>query len=178
MVTADKIPNPLNNDSSYRKLVTISGPTGSQRTLRTIPLQLDRSFIVIGFRDQVGCTALYSVEVTYNVCPSTTLPDSLVYLPQTEAPSRALESTPVDGMCAVDSSHVQVSLTVLCQSNGQWNITSQFEGKCYCNEDMENVGGACSGTLRYRFFFFNDDLTVITMSLQNKIRNITARFSP
>ena len=149
-VTADKIPNPVNDDSSYRKLVTISGHTGSQRTLRTIPLQLDRSFIVIGFREEVGCTALYSVEVTYNLCPSTTLPDSLVYLPQTEVPSRALESIPVDGMCAVDSSHVQGSLTVLCQSNGQWNITSQFEGKCYCNEDMENVGGACSGTLRYR----------------------------
>ena len=152
-VKADKIPDPVNDDSSYRKLVTISGPTGAQRTLRTIPLQLDRSFIVIELRDQVGCTALYSVKVTYNVCPSTTLPDSLVYLPQTEVPSRALESTPVDGMCAVDSSHVQGSLTVLCQSNGQWNITSQFEGRCYCNEDMENVGGACSGTLRYRFFF-------------------------
>ena len=175
MVTADKIPNPINDDSSYRKLVTISGPTGSQRTLRTIPLQLDKSFIAIGFRDQVGCTALFSVEITYNVCPSTTLPDSLVYLPETEALSRALKSTPVDGMCAVDSSHVQGSLTVVCESNGQWN-TSQFEGKCYCNEDMENVGGVCSGTLRYRFL--NDDLTVITLSLQNKIRNITAHFPP
>ena len=30
----------------------------------------------------------------------------------------------------------------------------------------KTFGGACSGTLRYRFFF-NDDLTVITMSLQN-----------
>ena len=174
-VTADKIPNPIDSNSSYRKLVTISGPTGSQRTLRTIPLQLDKSFIAIGFRDQVGCTALFSVEITYNVCPSTTLPDSLVYLPETEALSRALKSTPVDGMCAVDSSHVQGSLTVVCESNGQWN-TSQFEGKCYCNEDMENVGGVCSGTLRYRFL--NDDLTVITMSLQNKIRNITAHFPP
>ena len=151
MVTTDKIPNPVNDDSSYRKLVTISGPTGSQRTLRAIPLQVDRSFIVIGFREEVGCTALYSVEVTYNVCPSTTLPNSLVDLPQTEAPSRALDSTPVDGMCAVHATNVQGSLTVLCESNGQWN-TSQFEGKCYCNEDMENVGGACSGTLRYRFF--------------------------
>ena len=153
MVTADKIPNPINSYSSYRKLVTISGLTGSQIKSRTIPLQLERQFIAIGFREQVGCEALYSVEVTYNVCSSTTLPSSLVYLPETEAPARALESTPVDGMCAVDSSHVQGSLIVLCQSNGQWN-TSQFEGKCYCNEDMENVGGACSGTLRYRFFFF------------------------
>ena len=154
---ADKIPNPVNDDSSYRKLGTISGPTGTQRTLRTIPLQLDKSFIVTGFRDQAGCTALYSVEVTYNVCPSTTLPDRLVYLQQTEAPSRALESTPVDGMCAVDSSYVQGSLTVLCESNGRWN-TSQFEGKCYCNEDMENVGGACSGTLRYHLLLKTESL--------------------
>ena len=80
-------------------------------------------------------------------------------------------------MCAVASSYVQVSLTVLCESNGQWN-TSQFEGKCYRKEDMENVGGACSGTLRYRFFFFKGNLTVITMSLQNKRRNITAHFPP
>ena len=175
MVTADKIPNPINDDSSYRKLVTISGPTGSQRTLRTIPLQLDRQFIVTGFRDQVGCEALYSVEVTYDVCPSTTLPSSLVYLPETEAPARALESTPVDGTCAVDSSYVQGSLTVLCESNGQWN-TSQFEGKCYCNEDMQNVGGACSGMLRYRFF--DEDLTVITKPLLYEVQNIAAHFPP
>ena len=176
MVTADKIPNPVNDDSSYRKLVTISGPTGNQRTLRTIPLQLDRPFIVIGFRDHVGCEALYSVEVTYNVCPTTTLKGSLVKLFETEAPSRALESNPVEGMCIEDSSHVQGNLTVLCESNGQWN-TSQFEGKCYCNEDMQNVGGACSGMLRYRFF--DDDLTVITKHLlyeqvifrRNKIGN-------
>ena len=175
MVTADKIPNPVNDDSSYRKLVTISGHTGNQRTLRTIPLLLDRSFIVIGFREEVGCTALYSVEVTYNVCPSTTLPDSLVYLPQTEAPEEALESTPVGGMCIKDSFHVQGNLTVLCESNGQWN-TSQFEGKCYCNEDMQNVGGACSGMLRYRFF--DEDLTVITKPLLYEVQNVTGRFPP
>ena len=174
-VTADKIPNPIESYSSFKKLVTISGPTGSQRTLRTIPLQLDRSFIVIGFRDQVGCTALYSIEVTYNVCPSTTLPNSLVYLPQTEAPARALESTPVDGMCIKDSSHVQGNLTVLCESNGQWN-TSQFEGKCYCNEDMQNVGGACSGMLRYRFF--DEDLTDITKPLLYEVQSITGHFPP
>ncbi|CAH3172696.1 unnamed protein product, partial [Porites evermanni] len=142
-VTADKIPNPINSNSSYRKLVTISGPTGSQRTLLTIPLQAKKQYIVLGFHDQVGCEVLYSVKVTYNVCPATTLQDNLVYLPETTAPSRLLESIPVEGMCTADSSHIQGSLNVWCESSGQWNA-SQFEGKCVCNEDMENVGGTCS----------------------------------
>ena len=145
-VTADKIPNPINSNSSYRKLVTISGPTGSQRTLLTIPLQAKKQYIVLGFHDQVGCEVLYSVKVTYNVCPATTLQDNLVYLPETVAPSRLLESILVEGMCTADSSHIQGSLNVTCESSGQWNV-SQFEGKCVCNEDMENVGGTCSGTV-------------------------------
>lgn len=145
-VTADKIPNPINSNSSYRKLATISGPTGSQRTLLTIPLQAKQQYIVLGFHDQVGCEVLYSVKVTYNVCPATTLQDSLVYLPETVPPSRLLESIPVEGMCTADSSHIQGSLNVLCESSGQWNA-SQFQGKCVCNEDMENVGGTCSGTV-------------------------------
>ena len=172
-VLSHEIPDPIKSYSSYRKLVTISGLTGSQRTLLTIPLQLERQFIVIGFRDQVGCEALYSVKVTYNVCPTTTLDDSLVKLLETEAPSRASESTPVEGMCIAGSSHVQGNLTVLCESNGLWN-TSQFEGKCICNEDMENVGGACSGMLRYRVF--DDDLKQITLLCG--VQNIAGHFPP
>ena len=174
-VLSHQIPDPINSNSSYRKLVTISGLTGSQSKSRTIPLQLDRQFIVIGFRDQVGCEALFSVEVTYNVCPSTTLDDRLVKLLETEAPSRASEATPKEGMCIADSSHVQGNLTVLCESNGRWN-TSQLEGKCICNEDMENVGGACSGMLRYQFF--DDDLIVITKPLLYEVENIPGHFPP
>ena len=145
-VTADKIPNPINSNSSYRKLITISGPTGSQRTSLTIPLQAKKQHIVLGFHDQVGCEVLYSIKVTYNVCPATTLQDSLVYLPETVPPSRLLESIPVEGMCTADSSHIQGSLNVWCESSGQWNA-SRFEGKCICNKDMENVGGTCTGTV-------------------------------
>ena len=139
-VTADKIPNPINSNSSYRKLATISGPTGSQRTLLTIPLQAKQQYIVLGFHDQVGCEVLYSVKVTYNVCPATTLQDSLVYLPETVAPSRLLESIPVEGMCTADSSHIQGSLNVWCESSGQWNA-SQFKGKRSVVKTWKNFAG-------------------------------------
>ena len=46
----------------------------------------------------------------------------------------------MEGMCTADSSHIQGSLNVWCESSGQWNA-SQFEGKCVCNEDMENLEG-------------------------------------
>ncbi|XP_073248000.1 ephrin type-A receptor 7-like [Porites lutea] len=171
-VTADKIPNPINSNSSYRKLVTISGPTGSQRTLLTIPLQAKKQYIVLGFHDKVGCEVLYSVKVTNNVCPATTLQDNLVYLPETVAPSRLLESIPVEGMCTADSSHIQGSLNVWCESSGQWNA-SQFEGKCVCNEDMENIGGTCSGCSEGTY---NNGKGLNCTVLPSNPRNITALF--
>ena len=139
-VTADKIPNPINSNSSYRKLVTISGPTGSQRTSLTILLQAKKQYIILGFHDQVGFEVLYSVKVTYNVCPAKTLQDNLVYLPETVAPSRLLESIPVEGMCTADSSHIQGSLNVWCESSGQWNA-SQFKGKRSVVKTWKNFAG-------------------------------------
>ena len=50
----------------------------------------------------------------------------------------------MEGTCAENSLHIQGSLNVTCESSGLWNV-SQFEGKCVCKEDMENVGGTCKG---------------------------------
>ena len=143
LVTSDKIPNPLTSNSSYREIAIIRGQTSVQ-TVFQIALQLKSKYFVLGFLDQGGCKVLYSVRITYNICPETTLPDSLVHLKETLAPSTALKSVQVRAICAADSFHIQGSMNISCESNGQWNV-SQFEGKCVCKEDMENIGGTCSG---------------------------------
>ena len=148
-VTSDKIPGPLTGNSSYREIATISGQASVQ-TVFPITLQLKGKYLVLSFLDQGGCKVLYSVRITYNICPSTTLQGGLVYLQETLAPLSALKSVEVKGMCAVDSFRIQGSLNVSCESSGQWNV-SQFEGKCVCKEDMENIGGTCSGMLKYPY---------------------------
>ena len=147
-VTSDLIPDPLTSNSSYREFATIRGLASGQTI--SLALQLTKGYIVLGFLDQGGCKVLSSVRITYNICPETTLDDSLVKLPETVAPSSVFESILVGGTCTVDSFHVQGSLNIACESSGQWNV-SQFEGKCVCNEDKENVGGICTGMSRYRY---------------------------
>ena len=142
-VQSDQVPHPINDNSSYRQFANISGQTVGQTNL-TIPLQIKSKFIVLGFRDQGGCRTLFSVKVTFNVCPGKTLADSLVSLPQTLAPSNDLQSIQINGSCTADSVHVQGSLNVLCESSGEWNM-SRLEGRCICNENMENTGGTCTG---------------------------------
>ena len=146
-VTSDLIPDPVTSNSSYREFATIRGQANDQTI--ALVLQLTRRYIVLGFLDQGGCKILSSVRITYNICPGTTLSNSLVDLRETVAPSSDFESILVEGTCAENSFHIQGSLNVTCESSGQWNV-SQFEGKCACNEDKENVGGTCKGMFRYQ----------------------------
>ena len=147
-VTSDLIPDPLTSNSSYREIATIRGQASDQTI--SLALQLTKGYLVLGFLDQGGCKLLSSVRITYNVCPETTLHDSLVKLRETLAPSSVFESILVEGTCTADSFHVQGSLNVTCESSGQWNF-SQFEGICVCNEDKENVGGTCTGMFRNQY---------------------------
>ena len=142
-VTSDQVPHPINDNSSYRQFANISSQNSGDKTL-TIPLQIKRKFIVLGFRDQGGCRELYSVKVTYKVCPGKTLADSLVSLPQTLAPSNDLQSVQIEGSCTVGFVNAKGSLSVFCESSGEWN-TSRLEGRCICTENMENTGGTCTG---------------------------------
>ena len=147
-VTTDLIPDPLTSNSPYREIATIHGQASDQTV--SLALQLTRRYIVLGFLDQGGCKILSSVRITYNICPGTTLFNSLVDLRETIAPSSDFESILAEGTCSADSFHVQGSLNVTCESSGQWNV-SQFEGKCVCNEDKENVGGTCTAMFRNQY---------------------------
>ena len=144
-VTTDLIPDPLTSNSSYRKFATIRGQASDQTI--SLALQLTKGYIVLGFLDQGGCKILSSVRIAYNICPGTTLSNGLVDLRETVAPSSVFESILVEGTCAENSFHIQGSLNVTCESSGQWNV-SHVEGKCICKEDMENVGGTCTGMFR------------------------------
>ena len=147
-ITSDLIPDPLTSNSSYREFATIRGQASDQTI--SLALQLTRRYIVLGFLDQGGCKILSSVRITYNICPGTTLSNSLVDLRETVAPSSDFESILVEGTCAENSFHIQGSLNVTCESSGQWNV-SQFEGKCVCNEDKENFKGTCTGMSSYGY---------------------------
>ena len=147
-VTTEWIPNPLTSNGSYREVATIRGQASGQTI--SLALQLTRRYIVLGFLDQGGCKILFSVRITYNICPSTTLHESLVDLRETVAPFSVFEPILVEGTCAENSFHIQGSLNVTCESSGQWNV-SQFEGKCVCNEDKENAGGTCTGMFRNQY---------------------------
>ena len=151
-VTSDLISDPLTSNSSYREFATIRGQASGQTI--SLALQLKKRYIVLGFLDQGGCKILSSVRITYNICPETTLRDSLVKLRETVAPSSVFESILVEGRCAENSFHIQGSLNVTCESSGQWNV-SQFEGKCVCKEDMENVGGTCTGMFGNQYDRYN-----------------------
>ena len=144
-VTTDLIPDPLASNSSYREIATIRGQASDQTI--SLALQLTKRYIVLGFLDQGGCKILSSVRITYNICPATTLHESLVDLRKTLAPFSVFEPILVEGKCTADSFHIQGSLNVTCESSGQWNV-SQFKGKCVCKEDKENVGGTCTGMFR------------------------------
>ena len=158
-VLSDKIPHPINSFGSYRLFAIINRPP-NYPTVLTIPLEVKSNFIVLGFRDQGGCRTLFSVKVSYTICPRKTLKDSLISLPQTLSPLSIMESIPVNGSCATESVQaVQGSMIVHCVSSGEWKASS-LEGRCFCKENMENKGGICQGI---HFFI---QRSILQLSLQ------------
>ena len=144
-VSLTEIPNPISKNSLYRRFAKIRRLSDSRDTMR-ISLRVSSKFIVLGFRDRGGCRTLYSVRVSYKVCPEKVLEDSLVSVPRTFP---QLASIPVNGYCTAHSENsVPGSLIVLCDSNGEWN-TSQLEGKCICKEGKGNIDGKCTGLLLF-----------------------------
>ncbi|KAK2552685.1 Ephrin type-B receptor 2 [Acropora cervicornis] len=138
-VTTREIPHPINDFQLYRRFANITRQS-DQETNLTVPLHVTSKYIVLGIRDQGGCRTLHSVKVSYKVCSEKTLEDSLMSLPSTVS---LVESTPVQGICVANSRQiVPGNLTVLCDSDGEWN-TSRLESRCVCEEGKGNVKGVC-----------------------------------
>ena len=139
-------PDPLSNGSvAYEKVAEINQATDIT-TSETKSILVKGNYVILAFHNYGACSTLFSVKVTYNVCPDETLKSSLVSLPRTVAPANASEPIRVEGNCDKDTVNVSGSLYVHCDSNGEWNTTG-LEGRCICKEDMENNGGTCKGLL-------------------------------
>ena len=140
---SDLYPNPLSNSVAYKRIAEINQT--DKKTSETISVLVKEKNVILAFHNYGACSILFSVKVTYNVCPEEILRSSLVTLPRTVAPANDSESTQVEGNCDKDTVQVYGSLEVHCESNGEWNTTG-LEGRCICKEDMQNNEGICKGT--------------------------------
>jgi len=138
-------PDPLSNRMVYEKATVIRQAT-NKRYSETITFLPKGKYVILAFHNYGACSTLYSVKVTYNICPDETLRSNLVSLPRTVAPANDSDTIRVKGNCIKDAAQVPGSLYVHCQSNGEWN-TTELEGRCICKEDMENNGGICEGNV-------------------------------
>ena len=138
-------PDPLSNSTAYEKVAEINQTTDII-TSETKSILVKGNYVILAFHNYGACINLFSVKVTYNVCPDETLSSSLVSLQRTVAPANDSATIRVEGNCIKDAVQVSGSLFVHCESNGEWNTTG-LEGKCICKEDLENNGGTCQGLL-------------------------------
>jgi len=136
-------PNPITNKAEYEKVAEL-GYVSSGLVFKTTNVRVKGNYVFLGFHNYGACSSLYSVKVTYNVCPNKTLHESLVSPPRMVAPANDSESIPVEGYCMDDKIKLPGSLYVHCESTGEWN-TSNLEGRCICKENTQNVGGKCQG---------------------------------
>ena len=140
-------PDPLSNSVAYKKIAEINQTT-DQITSETISVLAKENRAILAFHNYGACSTLFSVKVTYNVCPDETLRRRLVSLPRTVAPANDSDPTRVKGECNKEAVQVYGSLYVHCESNGEWNTTG-LEGRCICKEDMQNNEGICEGKLSW-----------------------------
>ena len=138
-------PDPLSNSVAYKRITEINQTT-DKTTSETISILVKGKHVILAFHNYGACSILFSVKVTYNVCPGETLRSSLVSLPRTVAPANDSQHTQVEGNCDKDTVPVPGSLYVHCESNGKWNTTG-LEGRCICKEDMQNNDGICKGNV-------------------------------
>ena len=138
-------PDPLINPAAYEKAAEIKQAT-EVRISETISIPVKAKHAILAFHNYGACIILFSVNVTYNVCPYETLSSSLMSLPRTVAPAKDSQPTRVSANCDKDAVQVSGSLYVHCESDGEWNTTG-LDGRCVCKADMQNIKGLCQGTL-------------------------------
>ena len=118
----------------------------SKETSETISVLVKEKHVILAFHNYGACSTLFSVKLTYNVCPDETLRNSLVSLPRTVAPANDSEPFRVEGNCDKDTVQVSGRLYFHCGSNAEWSTTG-LEGRCICKEGMQNNDGICKGIM-------------------------------
>ena len=151
-------PDPLSNSVAYKRIAEINQT--DKTTSETISVLVKEKHVILAFHNYGACSFLFSVKVTYNVCPDETLRSSLMSLPRTVAPANDSEPTRVEGNCYKGTVQVSGSLYVHCESNGEWNATG-IEGRCICKEEMQpNDEGICIGNVAF---------TLVSMKLHMRL---------
>ncbi|KXJ07080.1 Ephrin type-B receptor 2 [Exaiptasia diaphana] len=86
-------------------------------------------YIALQYRG--GCFELYSVTISYSVCPSLALPTGLIQLPKTIAPANGTIRVP--GSCAANAQPLADNATLYgnCKANGEW-IMEVISDQCLC----------------------------------------------
>ena len=138
-------PDPLSNSVAYKNIAEIDQTTDI-RTSETISVLVQGKHVILAFHDYGACITLFSVKVTYNVCPDEKITSRLMSLPRTVAPANDSQPVQVKGNCDKDTVQVSSSLYVHCESNGEWNTTG-LDGRCVCKENLQNNEGICTGLL-------------------------------
>ena len=141
----DNYPDPLIDTTAYERVAEIKQAINS-RNSETVNVLVKGQYTILAFHNYGACSTLFSVKVSYNICPDETLRSNLVSLPRTVAPANDLERIRVEGSCIKDAVKVHGSLYVHCESNGEWNTTG-LEGRCICKEDTQNNRGICEGNV-------------------------------
>ena len=136
-------PDPLSNPMAYEKVAEIN-ETIDVRNVETISIPVKAKYAILAFHNYGACSTVFSVNVTYNVCPDETLSSSLMSVPRTVAPANDSEPFRVKANCDKDAVQVSDSLYVHCESNGEWNTTG-LEGRCVCKKNTQNNEGICKG---------------------------------
>ncbi|CAH3018214.1 unnamed protein product [Porites evermanni] len=138
-------------NGKYDKLSTVKLPSNlssvSVIPWSTVQLSLfikeGTSEVFLAIHDQGACLKINSVLVTYSVCPKRTLPDSLVVLPETMAPTNESETVKVVGECTDHSESTSLELEAICRSNGDWLRAENGTGVCLCKLGWEKVAAQC-----------------------------------
>lgn len=93
---------------------------------REVALNKNLRGIYLAFQDTGACVSIISVKVYYIKCPNITMNYAFFLETPTGSSPQALEER--EGVC-VAHSQLESKATLLCQSNGEWYISS---GNCQC----------------------------------------------
>ena len=115
------------------------------RNTKTLSVAIkDRGYYAfLAVHDQGACLNLLSFRVSYNVCPSSILPDLLMTLPRTVPPNVTSDAIKVNGSCIANSTSASGETYAFCQSNGEWNTSER--AKCQCKRGFTKTGKECKG---------------------------------
>lgn len=143
---------------NFSKIQTVS-PSGNISNMSAIPWEVAKfslsikertTRVILAIHDSGACFALNSFMVTYSVCPDVVLPDSLLVLPQTVAPTNESEIVRVPGKCVDNSKETLQGPEAICGKNGKWILADSAKEACLCNPGWQRDVAKCRGS---SFFF-------------------------